>query len=234
MKDTLVILLTLLVISVNSVFAGTINFQEVYQNTQNNELFYRIWASNSDNIYAGGSAGLVHYNGTSWSRVTTPNSENLTMLGVHGTTPNDIYAYGINFIDVSHNGGSTWATSSGDGIPIVVSMWSSSPTDIYAVAWNANSIYHSSGSAWESMGLIAPTLMNDIWGYDEQNIFAVGGAWSLDGHTKNTIARYDGNEWELMNTNTNVHNLSAVSGTSTTNVYVVGSTGTIMHFDGDD
>jgi len=66
--------------------------------------------------------------------------------------------------------------------------------------------------------------MNEVWAFDEDDVFAVG-------HFGTILRRVNGNDWYAMSSGTTAH-LTAVWGTSPSDVWVGGTTSTLLHYDG--
>ncbi len=56
-------------------------------------MLWGIWGSSYKDIYVvGGSGGIIHYDGTAWTAITSPTTNNLS--GIWGACANDIFAVG--------------------------------------------------------------------------------------------------------------------------------------------
>ena len=66
---------------------------------------FDVWGTSPSNIYAVGANNTVlHYDGTSWTRVSLPTPPTTALWSIYGTSPNNVYVVGNN------NGAGTNAT----------------------------------------------------------------------------------------------------------------------------
>jgi len=104
--------------------------------------FRGVWGSSADDVFVVGDAGtIVHYDGSEWSLMESPTTEDLQ--SVWGTCFHDVYAVG-NGGTVIHYNGATWADIS-DQIPTTENLydiWGSSSKDIYVVGNNGTVIHY--------------------------------------------------------------------------------------------
>jgi uncharacterized repeat protein (TIGR01451 family) len=178
-----------------------------------------------------GDAGtIVHYDGTTWSAMTSPPSDHL--YGVWGSSSNDVFAVGRYGL-ILHYDGADWTEMSSGMYEHLQGVWGSASTDVFAVG---GTIYHYDGSAWSAQdcydGAACSAMdsgtgasLHGVWGSSGSDVFAVGdhGGWP-------TILHYDGASWSEIGSGYWSEPLSDVWGISGSDVFAVG--GTILHYDG--
>lgn len=188
-------------------------------NAGTTENLMGIWSSENGKVFAVGESGTIcYYNGTSWSKMTSPVSNMLT--DVWGCSESDIFAVGQGVI--LHFNGTAWTkmTSPATNTDLFNAVWGTSGTDVFAVTMQK--IFHYDGVQWTEQ-MSAEVSLTDIWGASGTNVFAVG--------TK--IYHYDGEGWTEMNI-TPSNALQGVWGNSGTDVFAVGYGGLILHYNGTD
>src|SRR5437773_9818807 len=211
-----------------------------------------VWGASASDVWAvgggGGSTGatILHYNGTSWSSVSSGTTQNL--YGVWGTSASDVWAVGDNGT-ILHYNGTSWSSVSSGTTHTLRSVWGTSASDVWAVGYFYNgvnysgSIFHYNGTSWSRiMGTISIPALNSIWGTSASDVWAVGDGTNYSAPF--AILHYDGATWSSAPTPTTFPpvNLSAVWGTSASDVWAVGTTavtapvphynGVILHYDG--
>jgi hypothetical protein len=221
-----------------------------------------VWGSSpsapaqaSSDVFAVGDFGtILHYNGTTWSPMSSGTSDQL--VGVWGTgdvsggTATDVFAVSNNGT-ILHYGGSVWSTMPGNANGFLYDVWGSSSHDVFAASGHGT-ILHYDGAAWSPMNSGASSNLLAVWGASGSDVFAVGG--------NGTILHYDpardtaqqaavlgaagpgGSRWSPMNSGVQIKldgiwgapgsppgNDSGTGGTG--GVFVVGNLGTILHYD---
>jgi len=138
---------------------------------------YSIWASGPNDAWAGGGGNsLFHFNGTSWTPVTSPStSATNSFVSIWGNSINDVWFT---------NGGTAWhwdgqAFTQGMGSlsyqGYIKPMWGRASNDIWAPGDGFN-LNHYNGTAWSSvpLGVQGPSFVpsglsgfsaaaNDVW-----------------------------------------------------------------------
>jgi hypothetical protein len=192
-------------------------------------LYLGVWGSSGSDVYAVGEYldvqdnGLVsHFDGFSWTQVLIDNPETQIATDVHGTSANDVYVVGYNYPGddyfVLHYDGSSWTLSPFTG-GVLRGVWAGAPNDVFAVGLDENGgfIIHNDGSSWSRMDSPpTPNGLADVWGSSGSDVYAVG---------EETILHYDGSRW----TQVSQEGGEEVFGLSSTDVYVVGGNGSVLH-----
>ncbi|NOZ28470.1 MAG: PKD domain-containing protein [Chloroflexi bacterium] len=200
--------------------------------------FRAIWGTSPSDIYVVGSRyTILHYDGTSWSRVG-PNNLSYYLYDVWGSASNDVYVLG-EYGEVYHYNGSTWSnfqlTQAGSslGLSRAYSIWGTGPDNIFIVGGNDSGtastegrIFHYDGSTW-SLQFVVSSLgylwFNHVWGLSPTEVYALTNTGE--------IYRYDGTLWQPMSSPT-TSALFGMWGTSSSNLYIVGESGRAYHYDG--
>jgi hypothetical protein len=186
-----------------------------------------VWGSSPGDVFAVGWNVILHYAApVAWTTAQT-------MYAVGGRSRSDVYAVG-NAGSILHFDGSQWQTMTSNTTAALRGVWVSPTTaEVFAVGVNGSTgtIVRYDGSAWSEVVTGAPADFSAVWGSGPLDVFAVGGTGLVYHYTgswqsvPNPMASDTGSRW-----------LTAVWGTSATNVYAVGerSSGTVsaMRYDG--
>lgn len=179
----------------------------------------------------------------------------LTLSGVWGSGPNDVWAAGSDG-NILHWDGAAWAAQAvltraspgdagGSGSPpeSFLAVWGFGPNDVWAVT-AGGTIVHCDGwkgtnTVWKTWSVSAPpnrTSLRAIWGSIASDVWMVGGdsaafrafhaeGWSDGPEPPIQILEYASNS---------PLKLSGISGSSAQDVWAVGPRGQTFHFDGYD
>ena len=132
-----------------------------------------IWASGPTDIFAVGQQGTVmHYDGTSWTKLTTGTTATLT--GVWGSSRTDVYFVGadINGSIVLHYDGNSFTTTRPAG-RVLLAIHGRSANAIYAVG-EQGLILRFDGSSWaQEQGGVTEHL-EDVWMSPGGDVYVVG------------------------------------------------------------
>jgi len=174
----------------------------------------------------------------------TPMSGDFPSLSaVWGTSHFDVFAVGYDYsasaAAVMHYDGASWARMGLQMNRELDAVWGTSPSDVFAVAdiW---SILHYGGATWSVMPDIGARLvplcalnggcsLTSLWGASNSDVYTVGFSISPFA-TFGFILRYDGSGWSLADLSP--YCVSAVWGTSASDVFAGTRRGPILHFDG--
>jgi hypothetical protein len=168
---------------------------------------------------------IVHWNGTAWSRVASPNAGtgNVSLSGVSADSPTDAWAVG-NYCTTSscavqktlflHWNGTAWSKmaspnpGSVNDLPITVSA--ESPTDAWAVGNYCTTsgcvvtktlLLHWNGTAWSKMASPNPgptgNTLNGVTALSPTDAWATGDYCNpqCGGHVETLILRWNGTAW---------------------------------------
>lgn len=198
----------------------------------------------------------VHWDGTSWSVVDTPNLFTSPQLGglvaADAVTPDDIWAVAYN-CQALHYDGSSWeamylpcSTSSGERLADIVAVASN---DVWIVGTQKDDvrtdrtlILHWNGTGWTEVASPnvneKPHQLTSIAAVSANDIWAVG-QYIKANTTQTLIMHWDGTSWSIVespNPTENFAYLNAVEVVSANDVWAVGSYNTIrpmtLHWNG--
>jgi len=184
-----------------------------------------VWGLSPTNIYAAGDGGtLLHYDGTSWTKISGIPTTTWNLYAIWASGPSDVYAIGY-LGNLSHYDGMTWT-----------SMWSQATTnhiygltgfganDIWGVTENGG-VVHKTATGWTKQTLSSYHLYA-IWGAAANDIWAAG----FNGF----VYHYNGMAWSEVVTPAKMDyaDIHAIAGRSATDVTMTGSNGLVYHYDG--
>jgi hypothetical protein len=184
-----------------------------------------LWGTSDSDVFAVGSDAILHYDGTTWSRMTVPTIAGLRLTGVSGNSSHNVYAVGwsgdlVNVTrQVLHFDGVSWTSvyqAPGNGT--LQAVWTGADGQVVAVG--GGDALHYNGSSWSTKPLPSTTYsLAGVWGASASDVYAVGSG---------VIYHYDGTRWADTGV-PRLTNFSAVWGSSAADVYAVGEGGTILH-----
>jgi len=190
-----------------------------------NAFFTSVWGRSWNNVYAAGWSGvIIHYNGTSWTRVTGPFEGTDHFKAIWGSSSTDIWAVGA-YGAAYHLDGAQWMSIPNPRGIELTDVWE----PVYYVTYaTENSLYGSAllryaGDAWVPQDIPTTTPLLSIWGTGPDNIFAAGAGGN--------ILHYNGTSWSKMTTPP-TETLLDVWGFTGGPVFAVGSNGTILRLSG--
>lgn len=200
--------------------------------TEASNAFHGVWGASSSDVFVVGADGTIrHFDGSTWSFQSSSTTN--TLHGVWGTSSSDVFAVGTGGT-ISHFDGSTWALQNSTTTETLVDVWGSSSTDVWAVG--AAGILHYDGTAWSGVdpGLTLSSPRG-VWGSGPDDVFVVGAVGSS---SETPVLHFDGTGWERQSVpnpdpTRAVHpGLVEVWGRAGDDVYAVGTSGGIYHYDG--
>jgi hypothetical protein len=149
-----------------------------------------------------------------------------------GASPTDVYAGGgIPFETngvVLHYDGTTWSSSFSIPYLPVASLWGASSTDIYAVAGGdiaMGAVFRDDGSHWKLAKIVWMSVLSSIWGSSPTDIYAAGMSAASPSPLDWTavVYHFDGQQWTKTLLGSWLSIFYAISGSSASNVFAVGS-----------
>ncbi|MDM8528045.1 FG-GAP-like repeat-containing protein [Anaerolineales bacterium HSG24] len=181
-----------------------------------------VWGSSNTDVFAVGDNGkIIHYDGTSWSSMTSlPATYHLN--DVWGTANNNVFAVG-DYGKIRHYNGSNWSTMSSGTTDNLYGVWGSASDDVYAVGYQY-SIYGYNGSTWSQVSRDASFTdpYQAVWGTSNDDVFVVG--------SLNSTTHYNGNAWTGTSGCASGNGLNGVWGNSSSSVFAVGYNGNICRY----
>lgn len=145
-----------------------------------------VWALSPTDAWAGGNANtLIHWDGTSWTSMST---------GFTGGSANGIWAAATNDVYVvSTNATYHWNGTSWTSVDVVsgLCIWGFAANNIW-VAFTNSQLKHWDGTSWSSVSSSLPLTgtITSIWGIAANDIWAV-----TNGHAAARTIHYDGVSW---------------------------------------
>jgi hypothetical protein len=198
-----------------------------------------VWASAPDDAWAVGQAGtLLHWNGKSWGP-----GDSLTTVRMHGVSGNAgeqvVWIVGEEPDQFSgpkmfHREAGRWTQEPFDSISTAVNtVWVGARNDVW-MAGDGGQIFH-----WDGRSLLGDTVLTGgqylgVWESQSAEAWAVGTAGIVVRETGPT--HIDGvatiGNWMSAGQNLTTDTLYAIWGHSSTDLWVVGDRGWILHWDG--
>jgi hypothetical protein len=203
------------------------------QNPEKDDL-YAVYGTGPNAVFAGGDAGILAYDGTTWTNQAS-SYDKPPIRGMWGDNTN-IFAVGPGGVMRyrSKSGTSTYWSS--------VYFGSTSGKDFAAIWGVGNDLFAvgkaglilkcstscTTSTSWTTMTSGTSSDLQGVWGAASNDIFAVG----LDG----AIVHYNGTAWSVMPSNTSTY-FYGVWGVGAKDVYAVGNPifkpdEAILHYDG--
>ncbi|MCL6584336.1 MAG: hypothetical protein K6U11_11950 [bacterium] len=193
-----------------------------------------VWGSSPSNVYAVGE-GVYHYNGSRWSKMTTPSAGRLR--GIWGSDSRTIFTVG----DWSESGGGratilrydgqSWRAMSHNIQDNLLKVWCSSASNVFAIS--ESQIYHYDGSGWSAMSCPQTAGYYDLWGVSANEVFVTydRAVEQENGpiHYQCGLLFYDGQSWIDLGSVPAYGPLWGIGGTSARNLFLASDLGTILH-----
>jgi hypothetical protein len=214
--------------------------------------FNGVWGfSPSDVFVTGGNntetqSTILHFDGWAWAPMKA-GQHDASLSGIWGSSHSDVFVVGT---DVGLNGailhydGSAWTQMAPYIAPSsdLDFVWGASASCVYAnggtneYPWVGFVLFYD-GESW-TKPFIGEAALNGIgvfWGESANDVYGVGGYLSFSQPSTpvqmSAIAHFDGSSWSTMPTAA-AANLTGVWGSSTSDVFAVGYSGTILHYAG--
>lgn len=135
-----------------------------------------LWASDLADLWAVNGGDLIRYNGISWKKVTTANSESSpTVRSVSGSSKEDVWIVGLGG-ECEHFDGTEW-TNVDVGTGDLNSVWVGAADNAWAVGqetvlqWNGTEWIDATTAAGAPKGALRVTGSSDgdVWAWDANN-----------------------------------------------------------------
>ncbi len=154
---------------------------------------------------------------------TQTSGTNLTLYGIWGASPTDVFACGEVGTVLRCNGVS-WTPMGSNVTNALYGIWGSATDNVFAVGQNG-CVINFDGTSWNTMDSGTLRHLNAVWGSSSSDVYAVGNS--------GTVIHFDGSVWSDNVSPVGVTNhLRGVWGGSSSDVFVVGDGGLILHYDG--
>jgi hypothetical protein len=203
---------------------------------------YAMASISASDIWALGDQGLtLHYDGTSWNKLSRDFEEGFGQIyGVGGSSATNVWAVGQSNVLgglALHRTSTGWASVPSGTTNPFNAVWSDAPDDAWMVGY-AGIRQHWDGSGWQryTADLSFGQDLNGVWGSGPSDVWTVG----IRGPSTNLLlGHWDGVTWSfapgqsLSSFRTALgDNLNSVWGASASDVWIGGSAGGIAHWDG--
>jgi hypothetical protein len=180
---------------------------------------YGLTASNAFAVNLIGD--VLHWNGSTWSMVARGAQYSTQFVAVHGSSNNHVMAVGTNGVTVTFDG-AHWREVRSGTTNRLNSVFMESATSGFAVGANGTALRWN-GSTWSVSHTGSSQTLQSVW--------AIGGiAFAVGTHGE--ILRFANGIWSRHGAPT-VETLSGVSGSSLSQVVAVGSSGTVLTYNGN-
>lgn len=176
-----------------------------------------VHALSSSSVWAAGGAAMVrHYDGSAWSTVDAsgcamPDERFTRVFGVSATEA-WVHIDGVGVGLVTATGCTMFPTSESFN-----TLWAPSATELYA--GDDNGLFHLQGGTWTTVDTL-PTQV--VWGSGATDIYATTDDINDDA-VDGMIRHFDGATWSAPGTISGIHKITALWGSSASNVYVAGN-----------
>ncbi|NUP06266.1 MAG: hypothetical protein HOW73_09430 [Polyangiaceae bacterium] len=215
-----------------------------------------IWGTAADDVYVVDYETIHHFDGQDWSVETRDEAPFLGIGGSNGdviafstdavfrrfeddwakvslpkarqpTCPRAVWSQGDAAVVVGERGTTLhrdrkgWRRIANAFDTDLGALWGSGPGDVFALGPH-NSIYHFDGRRWSRMVVPRDGYPSALFGFAADKVFAVG----------EQILTYDGTVWSATPNPPGVTDLWALWGSSRDDVWAVGASGAIVHYDG--
>jgi len=147
---------------------------------------YGIWGTSANEVFAvGGNGAIFHYDGQSWSRMSTGSTNQY--MAVWGSSTDNVFAVGIGG-KILHFDGTTWTSMNSGTTNALYGIWGSAPDTVYAVG-NKGTILRFDGSTWTNMNYAGTGNLTAVHGRSGTDIYAVG---------PDLVLHCDGSTWSRL------------------------------------
>jgi hypothetical protein len=138
-----------------------------------NSAVTAIWGSSANDVWASDLDGMLHYDGTGWTRSAELYG---SIFGIDGSGPNDVWAVGPRTL--MHYDGTTWATVQAGANKGLNDVWVAGPNDVWLVG-DAGRIMHGGTGGFKEVPSGITTGLYAIWGASPLDIWAGGEGGTL-------------------------------------------------------
>lgn len=188
-----------------------------------------VSGTSATDVWAVGAAGtILHYNGTSWSTQTSGTTKRL--VTVHARSATDVWVGGASV--VLKGNGTTWASQVVSGAntnATYTAIWALSATDVF-LGDDTGALFRMTASSFTKNTFAATYPITGLYGTSPSTMFAVAGDKSSN---NNKLLKFNGTSWSLQSSTMAVRGtLLRLQGVSATDLWAVGETGALAHFDG--
>ena len=153
-----------------------------------------VWGASASDIWAVGSEGMAHYDGTTWQSVSHGLGTFTDFDAISGCSANDIYVVGYGL--VAHYDGTSWKTlSAGVGTDWLSAVTCVAPNDVW-VGGSDSIFYHFDGTTWTPMPSGGWQWINSLRGIAANDVYATLSYAGGYGE----VRHFDGQNWSVLPT----------------------------------
>jgi len=177
-----------------------------------------VWGASGSDVFAVGyDHTVLHYDGVEWVQMDTGSGS--PFVDVWGSAGNDVWAVDLDG-DLYRYDGADWSQMAVPPTYTLRGVWVRAANDVYAVGAGCG-LLHYDGLGWTDVYTTAPGGFTAVWGGD---VFCVGGHYAAhyDGSQGTSVWLHDGS----------LYGFQGLWGSSSSDVFAVGSHGVIYHYDG--
>jgi hypothetical protein len=186
-------------------------------------FFSSVFAIATDDVWVAGFSGVAHWDGTVWSAVPIPGTLDPLYAQVWASGPSDVWITLLSANQVANWNGTTWTVLTvGPATGGIGPIWGTGPSDVYVAGENGT--FHYDGSTWSSFG----SFPGFMWG-SGGSLWVAGDQSSVQ--AQGVVSVWNGATWTEP-AFPSTFALEAISGSSSTDIWVAGGDGALVHWDG--
>jgi hypothetical protein len=179
-----------------------------------------VWGASSSDVWIGGEGGTILH-GTATGVAREPSNATDNLVGIWGTSTSEVWALTARGTTLRRDGTGWSVQATSLAAHIFYGVWLSAPDDVWVVGDHVT--MHNDGDTWASAENALDSATS-VWGSASDDIWAVGRPTPP---STTYISRFNGVRWVAAASPATLP-LQAVRGTSATNVWAVGNSGTVL------
>jgi hypothetical protein len=186
-----------------------------------------LWGSSPENMYAGCSFGVAHYDGSTWKDIAMPDQIR-GVTNFYGRSADDIYAIGDSH-SLLHYNGSNWVNCGGTPQgTLLTGIWAAGPSDVYVVGNVQYAIGDTDGSVWHFDGQNWTPIQYNLEGLDA--IYGRSGSDIFVAGARGVMSHFDGNSWTSEYIADQQYAISSITSAGPNDLIAVGEAGLTLHW----
>ena len=219
-----------------------------------------LWGSPEAGLFALSGNGVLHYDGTRWTRMQAV--PNVRLRGIWGVSASNVWIVGDQGTVIRYDG-AAWRNVEPPPSTLLRDVWVAAPDQVFVLAGDSGEantrVWHYDGTSWHQLH---SGPLGGIWGRSATDVFV--GLWPrsalhFDGANwkdteagellfefwgtedevfgvgaYGTIKRFDGERWLPMVSGPRnaFRPFQGIWGSSPANIFAVGDAGMVRHYDG--
>jgi hypothetical protein len=208
---------------------------------------HSIWGFSKDNVWMGGSAGLIwYYDGNSWSEntvLTQDGNSRIVFANIWGESPNNLYAFGAypdsigayNNSVLAHYTGNNWTMLNTDGLIGIVAQYYKNKSDgnTYVQTYKlGGGVFPDSSLIYEHIEGEYKKIYGSIWTKGQQADISLinGEVYFVLG---NEIAKRKNNHFRTIITVDNLDFYQRIWGRNSNDIFLLMTNG-LVHYNGSN